>query len=94
MIDLSLYPTTPEIWYKIQRRKAETEAEMDKITRIFEKWSKQELNVKIPFTIYLHSGETMHRKVYITGFKTDGKDLFTEYQLIMNSPKFTQVITA
>ncbi len=87
-----IYPTTPQVWYKLQRLRAATEAEMDKITGIYEKWKDQELLVKIPFTINLPDGQAIQQKVYIIGYKTDGVDLYVEYRITGKGPKLTQVI--
>lgn len=87
-----LHPTTPEIWYKIQRPKAQTEPEMDKLTAIFEKWRAVELMVKLPFTIQLTHDQHLNRSVYFTGYKTDGEHLFVEYQITIKGPKLVQQV--
>jgi hypothetical protein len=92
MIDLTLHPTTPEIWYKLQRRKVQTDAEIDKITRIYEAWKDNDPLLRRPFTIHLSDERVIHQEVWITGFKTDGIDLFTEYKITAKGPKLTQVI--
>ena len=93
MTDLTLHATTPEIWYKLQRRKVQTETEMDKLIRIFTEWKDVELHIKRPFTIQLSDGQTIQQKVYVIGYKTDGKDLYVEYQITGKGPKLTQKIT-
>lgn len=89
---MNLYNTTPERWYKLQRAEAQTEAEMDKITRIYEAWKHTELMIKTPFTIRLLHGQVISQKVWFTGYKTDGKNLFVEYQITTNGPKLVQEI--
>jgi hypothetical protein len=92
MIDLSLHPTTPEIWYKLQRRKVQAEAEMDKINRIYLAWKDNNPLLRRSFTIHLSGDQVIHQEVWITGFKTDGASLFTEYKITAKGPKLTQVI--
>lgn len=90
---MKLHPTTPEIWYKIQRRRAETAERVTEIETTYDKWRKIELHVKLPFEIELTNSQTMERNVYFTGFKTDGTELFVEYQIIQKGPKLVQKIT-
>jgi hypothetical protein len=92
MNDLTLHPTTPEIWYKLQSRKAQTEAEMDKLNRIYLAWKDNDPLLRRCFTIHLSGDRVIHQEVWITGFKTDGIDLFTEYKITAKGPKLTQII--
>ena len=89
-----LHDITPEIWFKIQRMKAKTEERIEEITAIYEKWKGFNDLEKIPFKIRFPDGTILDHKVWITGFKTNGKDLFTEYKLTQKGPKLTQIIKA
>lgn len=87
-----LTTTTPDTWYKMRRQQAETEQEMERITEIYELARYKELHVKIPFKIELANGQLIDQKVWITGYKTDGTDLFTEFMITGKGPKLTQRI--
>lgn len=89
----ALHFTNPERWFKLQRQKATTQAEMDNLIRIYNHWKDIPIQEKHPFVINLPHNEYLKRNVYFTGFKTDGANLFVEYQIYKNSPKFTQILT-
>lgn len=92
MNDLRLHYTTPEIWFKLQRRKATTEAEMDKLIRIYNTYKDTDMLIKQPFILYLQDGQKINKTVWITGFKTDGENLYTEFMITAKGPKLTQEI--